>query len=74
LIKPEIEDELRAIISEGTRAQRRAERARAQEAKRDRAGRYKTTKAEGLNNLKPWEDEGISRATWYRRNAKNKTA
>jgi len=75
LIKPEIEDELRAIISEGTRAQRRAERARAQEAKRDRVadGRH-ARHYEGINNLKPWEDEGISRATWYRRNAKNKTA
>ena len=69
LVKPEIEDELRAIISEGTRAKRRAERERA----RDRVaeGRYKTRKAEGLNHRKPWEEEGISRATWYRKNKKN---
>ena len=65
LIKPEIEDELRAIISEGTRAKRRAERERA----RDRVaeGRHKRH-YEGLNSSKPWEQEGISRATWYRRN------
>jgi hypothetical protein len=66
LIKPEIAEELRAIISETQREQRRKER----EQKRDRVaeGRYKTKKTEGLNNLKPWEEEGISRATWYRRN------
>lgn len=68
LIKPEIEDELRAIISEGTRAKRRAERERAREP-RDRVaeGRHKRH-YEGLNSSKPWEQEGISRATWYRRN------
>ena len=66
LVKPEIEDELRAIISEGTRAKRRAERERA----RDRVaeGRHKRH-YEGLSTSKPWEAEGISRATWYRRNA-----
>ena len=68
LIKPEIEDELRAIISEGTRAKRRAERERAREP-RDRVaeGRHQRH-YEGLNSSKPWEQEGISRATWYRRN------
>jgi hypothetical protein len=69
LIKPEIAEELRAIISETQREQRRKERAKEQEKKRDRVteGRHKRH-YEGLNNLKPWEAEGISRATWYRRN------
>ena len=68
LVKPELEDELRAIISEGTRAKRRAERERAREP-RDRVaeGRHQRH-YEGLNSSKPWEQEGISRATWYRRN------
>lgn len=67
LIKPEVEDKLRAIIDEETRAKRRAERERAREP-RDRVaeGRYKRH-YEGLNKLKPWEAEGISRTTWYSR-------
>ena len=69
LIKPEVEDQLRAIIDDETRATRRAEREKA----RDRVaeGRY-STHYEGLSSSKPWEVEGISRATWYRRN-KQKT-
>ena len=70
LIKPEIEDELRAIISEGTRAKRRAERERAREP-RDRVaeGRYKKHYT-GVTKDEPWLEEGISKATWYRRRAK----
>ena len=68
IIKPEVEDKLRAIIDDETRASRRAEREKA----RDRVaeGRHKRH-YEGLNSLKPWEAEGISRATWYRRNKQN---
>jgi len=67
LIKPEIADDLRAIISEETRATRRAEREKA----RDRVaeGRHKSHH-QGLSKSKPWETEGVSRATWYRRRAK----
>ena len=71
IIKPEVEDKLRAIIDDETRASRRAERERAREP-RDRVaeGRY-ARHYEGLNTAKPWEAEGISRATWYRRKAQN---
>lgn len=71
LIKPEIEDKLRAIIDEATRAKRRAERERSREP-RDRVaeGRY-SRHYDGLSTSKPWEAEGISRATWYRRKAQN---
>lgn len=67
IIQPHIANELRAIISSEQRTQRRAERERA----RDRVaeGRHKRH-YEGLNSSKPWEAEGISRATWYRRRAK----
>jgi len=67
LIKPDVENELRAIISEETRATRRAERDKA----RDRVaeGRHKSHHL-GLSKSKPWEAEGVSRATWYRKRAK----
>lgn len=66
IIKPEIINNLRTIISEQTRLERRTEREQA----RDRVteGRYKTRHRESLSQLKPWENEGISRRTWYRRN------
>lgn len=67
IIQPHIANELRAIISSEQRTQRRAER----EKKRDRVaeGRHKT-KHTGIGKAKPWESLGISRATWYRRQAK----
>lgn len=70
IIKPQVANELRAIISSEQRTQRRAEREKKREP-RDRVaeGRYKRH-YEGLNSSKPWEAEGISRATWYRRRAK----
>lgn len=66
IIKPELFPQLRAIVDDETRANRRQDR----EKRRDRVaeGRHKRH-YEGLNKSKPWELEGISRATWYRRKA-----
>lgn len=66
IIKPDLM--LQAIIDDETRTNRRKSR----EKVRDRVaeGRYKSRKKEGLTHSKPWVDEGISRATWYRRQAK----
>lgn len=66
LISDSVAPRLRAIISDEMRAQRRAER----EAARDRVaeGRHKVRHSESLSALKPWQKEGISRRTWYRRN------
>ena len=77
LIKDEIKNDLRAIVSDETRTQRRAERASEYElirAKRDRVaeGKYTTRHSDSIAQQKPWESLGISRATWYRRQAKNK--
>ena len=61
IIQPNVANELRAIISSEQRTQRRAER----EQQRDR---YKTKHKDSIAQQKPWESEGISRRTWYRRN------
>lgn len=70
IIKPCIANELRAIISSELRTQRRSER----ELQRDRVaeGKYTTRHSDSIAQQKPWELLGISRATWYRRRAKNK--
>lgn len=68
IISEVVAPELRAIISDETRTQRRAEREAAR-APRDRVaeGRHRVGHSESLSARKPWEKEGISRATWYRR-------
>lgn len=62
LITAELEPELRAIISDELRSERRKER----DALRDRSSRYKGSHETSLSRTKPWEALGISRATYYR--------
>jgi len=54
-ITPEEERQLRTIISSAERNRRRREKRWAE-----------GTKPQPYRSSKPWEDEGISRATWYR--------
>ena len=56
------EQNLRTIISQNEKNRRRREKARA-------AGSIERAEYESqsLNRQKPWETEGVSRATWYRR-------
>lgn len=70
LIEPELAPQLRAIVSDETKAAHERDR----EAKRDRVaeGRYKTRHTDSVEQQKPWESLGISRATYYRR--KDQTA
>lgn len=65
LITPELEQCLRAIVRDETKAQREKER----QAGRDRQaeGRHKRSHKESITKAKPWEALGISRATFYRR-------
>src|SRR4051794_30162849 len=62
--------------SKADRAVRRAAERRVRDRERKRANRAEKGgsvtrdlyEAESLSRAKPWEAEGISRATWYRRN------
>lgn len=67
IIPPELASKLRAIVSDDTKADHERER----EMKRDRVteGRYKTSHADSLSALSPWDALGISRATYYRQRA-----
>lgn len=67
IIPEELAHKLRAIVSDEVKQQHEKER----EKKRDRVaeGRHKTSHKDSARKLKPWEDLGISRATYYRRKA-----
>jgi len=58
LLTDELEPQLSVLCSEERLAERKKERDQA---------RYKTRREDSLMRKKPWEAEGISRATWYRR-------
>lgn len=58
LLTDELEPQLSVLCEPERIAQRKKDRDQA---------RYKTRQKDSLSQKKPWEDEGISRATWYRR-------
>lgn len=58
LLTQELEPQLQVLCSPERLAQRKKARDQA---------RYKTRQADSLSRSKPWEKEGVSRATWYRR-------
>lgn len=67
IIPPTLAHELRAIIPDEIKAEHKRE----SEAKRDRVaeGRHKTRHSESAAVTKPWEAMGVSRRTYYRRQA-----
>lgn len=57
-------------LNKGARTKRRKQRDRERKAKQRRSKGMKPRKVyeqQALTNAKPWEAEGISRRTWYRR-------
>jgi len=66
-LSPEEEREMGTIMSEGESKRRHAARTRQSRADAGAVTREEYLAA-ALSNTKPWEAEGISRATWYRKN------
>lgn len=74
IIPAELAPKLRAIVSDEIRAVHKQQTTAAHDAKRaprDRVaeGRWKTKREDSLTALAPWDVMGISRATYYRRQA-----
>lgn len=67
IVPSELAPQLRAIVSDETKAAHERER----EAARDRVkeGRHQTRHSDSAARIKPWESMGVSRATYYRRSA-----
>ncbi len=68
LLTDELEPQLKVLCS----PERLAERDKIRRKAKDRA-RYQTHYDKKISANKPWESEGVSRATWYRRQARIKS-